>query len=123
VRVTLPLRLPQSLGQQPLAQGLRRDDQGALGQLLAGEGGAEVGLVAAVDLEDLASLGGIDAVVGGLAAQAMDDGLIPFALKAAADATDLSRAQPQQSCEGLVQRKCLLAVEAPALERLRRSTL
>src|SRR5215472_13754927 len=97
VRVALPVPLPEALGQQPLAQRLRRHGQAALGQLLAGEGGAEVGVIAAVGVEDLLPSGGVDAAVGGPAAQPVDDGLVAFGFEAEAAAADLAGAQPQQA--------------------------
>ena len=80
-----------------MAQGLRRHDQAALGQLLAGERGAEVGEIAAVGVENLLSLGGVGAAVRGPAAQPMDDGLVAFGFEAAPEAADLAGAQPQQA--------------------------
>src|SRR5262249_32679914 len=48
VRFATALTLPQPGGQQPATQGLGADRQPLLGQLRAGEGGAEVGVTLAV---------------------------------------------------------------------------
>jgi hypothetical protein len=87
-----PPRLPQALGQQPATQGVGANLQAALGQLLGGEGGAEVGEVLAVDLQDAAELG-VEAVVGGPAAQAVDQGGIAALAQAVQESADLSGGQ------------------------------
>jgi hypothetical protein len=49
-------------------------------------------------LKDFLSVGRVDAVVGGLSAEAMDDGLVAFFFQAALDTAELSHAQAQQAC-------------------------
>jgi hypothetical protein len=50
-----PLGPPESFGHQPAPQGVGGDPQAAFGQLLGGEGGAEVGVVLAVGSQDAAA--------------------------------------------------------------------
>src|SRR5207248_1710429 len=77
--------------------GLRADHQAVdLGELLAGEGGAEVGVAQAVDLEDLAFEGLVGLAVARLAAQAVDDGLVAAGFELALEAADLPRTQVEQ---------------------------
>jgi len=71
--------------------------QPLLGQLLAGEGGAEIGVACAVGLQHRVPMGGVGAVIRGLAAQTMDEGLIAARFEAALQASDVSRALVEQS--------------------------
>src|SRR5205823_6116429 len=82
--------LPQPLLDEPAAQRLRADRQALLGELLAGEGGAEVGAAAAVGCQHLAAEGRVEAVVGRSAPEAMDQGLIPVGLELALEAADVA---------------------------------
>ena len=62
--------LPQTFLDEPAAERLATEMQTTLGQLLAGEGGAEVVEVSAVDAQHLLAEVGLALAVGGLAAQA-----------------------------------------------------
>jgi hypothetical protein len=97
MRVALPLCLPQSLCQQPLPEGFRRYLQALLGQFFTGESRTEVGVVPSLDSKDFLSVGRVDAVIGGLSAEAVDDGLIALDCRAALNAADPAYAQAQQA--------------------------
>jgi hypothetical protein len=98
VRVAPPSPLPQALGEQPAAERLGKDAQALLGQLLAGEGGAEVGVAPAVGLQNLVPVGGVGAVIGGPAAQAVNEGLIAVGFEAALEAANMASRKAEQSC-------------------------
>jgi hypothetical protein len=83
VGVAAPPALPQPRGQQPAPQRLRADGQALLGQLLAGEGGAEVGELPAIGGQDGLAPGGVEPAVGGPAAQAVDQGGVAVGLEEA----------------------------------------
>ena len=82
VLIAPPLWLPGAFDGQPAPQGIGGHLRAAFGQLLGGEGGAEVGIVLAVDSKDTAAELGIQAAVGGLATQAMGEGRIAASLHA-----------------------------------------
>ena len=90
------LRLPEAFGHQPAPQGIGRNLQAAFGQLLGSEGGAEVVQVLAVDLQRPAAELGILAVVGGLAAQAVDQSPIAPLLQALHQAAHMANGEAQQ---------------------------
>jgi hypothetical protein len=91
------LGLPEALGQQPAPQCIRGDLQAPFGQFLGGEGGAEIVEVLAVDLQDAAAELGILAVVGGLAAQAVDQSGIAALLQALQQSAQVSGGEAQQA--------------------------
>lgn len=97
MRLAAAPALPQPGRQEPPAEGLRADRQPFLGQLLTGEGGAEVGVTLAVGRQDLRDEGGVGLAVGRPAAQAVDDGGIAAGLQAALEAADLAGAEAQQA--------------------------
>src|SRR5262249_33859566 len=92
VRFPASLPLPQSFGNQPATQRLGSDMQTVLGQLLAGKGGSEVGIVLSVGREDGLSELGVGLMVGRFTAEAMDEGGIAAGLESSQDASDLARA-------------------------------
>jgi hypothetical protein len=95
--VAVPSPLPESLGQEPAAEGLDADMQPLPGELLAGQRGTEVRVTGSVGLEDLPTQGGVALVVGGLASQAVDQGGVATGLELALDASDLSDAPLEES--------------------------
>jgi hypothetical protein len=96
--IATALTLPQSLGDQPTTKRLGADVPAFLSQLFAGEGRSKVGIALAVSREDgLAELG-VGLVVGGLAPQAVDEGLISAGLKSSLEASDLADAFVEQPC-------------------------
>src|SRR5262249_21456946 len=90
VRIAPTPTLPESLGHQPAAQGLGADEQALFGQLLAGQGRAEVGVVPAVGGQDRPAEGAVEAVVGGPATQAVGEGMIAAGLELAVQAADVA---------------------------------
>jgi hypothetical protein len=94
--VATALALPEALGEQPAAQGIGGHLQAAFGELLGGEGGAEVGVVLAVELQDTATELGILAVVGGVATQAMDEGGVTLVPEAVQQATQVPGGELEQ---------------------------
>jgi hypothetical protein len=96
VRVAVPASLPQALGQEPASECLDADVQPLSGELLAGQGGTEVGVTRAVGLENLPAKGGVVTVVGGFATQPVDNsGIAAFEL--ALDASDLTDSSLEES--------------------------
>src|SRR5207253_2008837 len=97
VRVATASALPQASLDEPAAERLGTDHQALAGELLAGEGGPEIGVAAAVGREHraFALLGGL--VVGGATTQAVDDGGIATGLEFALQASDLADRTVEQS--------------------------
>jgi hypothetical protein len=89
--------LPEALGEEPAAEGLGADLQALKGELLGGEGGAEVRVTQAVGVEDGAFEGGVELVVGGLAAKAVDEGRIAVGLELGEEAADLAGALVEEA--------------------------
>jgi len=93
VLIAPSLGLPEAFSEQPAPEGIGGNLQAAFAQLLGGEGGAEVVIVLAVDLQDTAAELGILAVVGGLAAQAVNEGGIAALLQALQKSAQVSRGE------------------------------
>src|SRR5262245_9567917 len=97
VRFATALTLPQTGGQQPATQGLGADRQPLLGQLRAGEGGAEVGVTLAVGCQHRLLERRIGLPVGGLATQAVKQRGVAVRFELALNAADLTGAEVEQS--------------------------
>lgn len=68
MRFAAALPLPESLDDQPATERLSADKQALLGQLLAGEGRSEVGVVLAVGGKDSLAELGVGLMIGRFAA-------------------------------------------------------
>ena len=94
--LTAPFGLPEPLGDHPLAQGLDTDRVAMpFGQLLAGERGAEVGIVAPDNPEDLLPDGIRDGVPRTFPPMARNQSSRPFDPVAGHQAFDLTHTHPQ----------------------------
>jgi hypothetical protein len=98
VRFPAALPLPESLRDQPTAERLGSDVQTVSGQLLAGEGRSEVGIVLAVGSEDGLAKLVVGLMVGRFTAKAVDDGGIAAGLQSSQDASDLAGTFVEQPC-------------------------
>ena len=82
---------------EPAAEGLRADVQAVVVQLLAGEGGPKVGVALPVGTQDSPFEGRIGLVVGGAAAQAVDESGIAAGLELALQASHLAYGEVKQA--------------------------
>jgi hypothetical protein len=98
MRIASPLPLPESFLDEPAAKRLRKNVPALLGQLFAGEGGAEVGVALSGGLENLLPLFGIGAMIGRLATQFVGEGLVALSPQAALQASDVADGEAEQAC-------------------------
>lgn len=94
VRFAVALSLPQPLIEQPAAKGFRANLQAVFGlELFRGKGRTEVPIVAGVGVENRLAESLVGAVIGRLAAQAVNDDPVALVFESHNDAANLADAE------------------------------